>query len=273
MIPPPSRTVRCTAWRHGRAAPAERDLPEEVPVAFTYNRMSYAVMLASPTDLADFAVGFSLTERVIAHPAEIEELEIVGQEQGIELRMMLASEREAEFVARRRHFTGATGCGLCGIESLAEALRTPPAVPPGRRFTGGQIAAAMAGLPAAQPLNRATRAVHAAAFWTEADGLVASAEDVGRHNALDKLAGALSRLRADPARGVLLLSSRVSIEMIQKCAVIGIPVLAAISSPTALAVRMAEQAGITLIGVAREDGFEIFTHADRIRPARMRDVA
>ncbi len=264
MIPPPRVTLPRIAWRDGHAAAGERVLAEEVPVAFTYNRVTYAVMLASPSDLADFAVGFSLTEGVIANPSEIEELEIVEQPQGIELRMTLAPDRETALHARRRHLAGASGCGLCGIESLAEATRAPPQVPQGRAFTHGQIAAAMAVLPDAQMLNRVTRAVHAAAFWTAADGLIACAEDVGRHNALDKLAGALARRGADPAAGILLLSSRVSIELIQKCAVIGIPLLAAISSPTALAVRMAGAAGITLIGVARDDGFEIFSHPGRI---------
>ena len=273
MIPPPSVALTRTAWRGGHDISGERVVPEEVPVAFTYNRTTYAVMLASPTDLEDFAIGFSLTEGVVANPDEIEELEIVGLDQGIELRMSLAGEREAAFIARRRHLAGATGCGLCGIESLAEALRVPPQLPPGRRFTAEQIGRAMAALPGGQLLNRITHAVHAAAFWTEAGGLVACAEDVGRHNALDKLAGALARMGADPSAGVLLLSSRVSIELIQKCAVIGIPVIAAISSPTALAVRMAAAAGITLIGVARDDGFEIFTHADRIQTAPMRHVA
>jgi FdhD protein len=277
MIPPPSAKFPRTAWRHGRATAGERILPEEVPVAFTYNRMTYAVMLASPTDLEDFAVGFSLTEGVVAGRAEITELEIVSRDDvpgwGIELRMSLAPTREAAFVARRRHLAGATGCGLCGIESLQEALRVPPQVSTGHTFTPDQIAHAMAAMPDAQRLNRATHAVHAAAFWTAAEGLAACAEDVGRHNALDKLAGRLAHLGAAPAAGILLLSSRVSIEMIQKCAMIGIPVLSAISSPTALAVRMAEAAGITLIGVARDDGFEIFTHADRIRPAPARHVA
>jgi len=278
MIPPAAVAMTRTGWRDGQASPGQRVLPEEVPVAFTYNRVTYAVMLASPVDLADFAIGFSLTEGVIANPAEIEELEIVEREQGIELRMSLAADRETAFHARRRHLTGASGCGLCGIESLAEAVRTPPLVPDGLCFSPEQIAAAMAALPAAQTLNRATHAVHAAAFWTQVAGLVACAEDVGRHNALDKLAGGLRRRGVDPALGVLLLSSRVSVEMIQKCAMIGIPVLVAISSPTALAVRMAEAAGITLIGVARDDGFEIFAHAERIRTASphlqgMRNVA
>ena len=278
MIPPPSVTMPRTAWRNGRVSAGERALPEEVPVAFTYNRATYAVMLATPADLEDFAVGFSLTEGLVSRPAEIDELEIVEQEQGIELRMSLRPEREAAFAARRRHLAGASGCGLCGIESLAEAVRTPPPVPDGRWFTEAQIIAAMSALPAAQALNRATHAVHAAAFWTAEAGLVACAEDVGRHNALDKLAGGLARLGADPAAGILLLSSRVSVEMIQKSAMIGIPVLAAISSPTALAARTAEAAGITLIGIARDDGFEVFTHPGRLRPAgqneqKMRHVA
>ncbi len=266
MIPTPSVPVRRTAWRDGRPSAGERVLPEEVPVAFTYGRTTYAVMLASPADLVDFAVGFSLTEGVVSSPAEIEELEIVEQEQGIELRMSLLPEREAALTARRRHLAGVSGCGLCGIESLAEAVRTPPPVPRGNFFNSDQIAAAIAELPAAQPMNRATYAVHAAAFWTATDRLVACAEDVGRHNALDKLTGAMARMGADPGAGILLLSSRVSVEMVQKCAMTGIPVLVAVSSPTALAVRVAEMAGITLIGIARDDGYEVFTDPGRIRP-------
>ena len=264
MIPPAAAVFR-TANHGDHAGRGERMLPEEVPVAFTYNRMTYAVMLASPTDLEDFAIGFSLTEGVIGDAGEVEELEVVGLDQGIELRMSLPPDREGAYIARRRHLAGATGCGLCGIESLEAALRPPPRVGRGGSFTDHQIAAAMASLPDAQPLNRATHAVHAAAFWTVTDGLVACAEDVGRHNALDKLIGALARRRVNPATGLLLLSSRVSVELIQKCAVAGIPVLAAISSPTGLAVRMADAAGITLIGIARKDGFEVFTHPDRIR--------
>ena len=271
-LPPASIATRRIAWRNGLAIPGERMLPEEVAVALTYNRDTYAVMLASPIDLDDFAIGFSLTEGIIRDAGEIDELEIVPLETGIELRMSLAPDLALALATRRRRLAGATGCGLCGIESLAEATRRLPTVTAARKFTPQDVAAAMASLPAAQALNRTTHAVHAAGFWIPENGLAALREDVGRHNALDKLAGALARSNVAPSEGMLLLSSRVSIELIQKAAMIGIGVLAAISSPTALAVRQAEKAGITLIGVARSDGFEVFTHADRIEPEALDDV-
>lgn len=271
-LPPASIATRRIAWRDGMAIPGERMLPDEVPVALTYNRDTYAVMLASPIDLEDFATGFSLTEGIIRHADEIDELEILAMETGIELRMTLAPDLAVALASRRRRLAGATGCGLCGIESLAEAARRLPSVTMAKKFTPQDVAAAMASLPAAQALNRTTHAVHAAGFWTRDNKLVALREDVGRHNALDKLAGALARSSIAPADGMLLLSSRVSIELIQKAAMIGIGVLAAISSPTALAVRQAEQAGITLIGVARSDGFEVFTHTNRIEPEALDDV-
>ena len=273
-LPPAAAKVPRTAWRHGRAVAGERVVPEESPVALTYNRTTYAVMLATPADLEDFAIGFSLTEGVIANVAEIEELTILAVEHGIEARLWVSPERAQAIQARRRHLTGATGCGLCGIESLAEAAKTPPHVTATACFTPAEIAAAIAALPAAQELNRQTHAVHAAALWTPEAGLIALREDVGRHNALDKLAGALVRLEdTRAADGILLLSSRVSIELIQKAAMLGVGTLAAISSPTALAIRQAEAAGITLIGVARDDGFEVFTHMARIATQGSRHVA
>jgi FdhD protein len=259
-----SSPVSRIAWRHGIATSGERTVPEETAIAVTYNRATYAVMLATPADIEDFAIGFSLTEGVIAGAGEIEELEIVTVAQGIEARMWLSAELAEAVQSRRRHMTGATGCGLCGLESLAEAARSPRAVVATATFTPPQVATAIAALPAAQELNRLTRAVHAAALWTPQAGLVAVREDVGRHNALDKLAGTLLRQRIGAADGILLLSSRVSIELIQKAAILGAGVMVAISSPTALAIRQAEAAGITLVGVARDDGFEVFTHAHRI---------
>jgi FdhD protein len=259
-----SRPVSRIAWRQGVATCGERIVPEETPIAVTYNRATYAVMLASPADIEDFAIGFSLTEGVIAGTDDIEELEIVTVEQGAEARMWLPADLAEAVQTRRRHLTGATGCGLCGLESLAEAARTPRTVIATATFTPQQVATAIAALPSAQELNRLTRAVHAAALWTPQAGLVALREDVGRHNALDKLAGTLLRQGIGAGDGILLLSSRVSIEMIQKAAILGPGVMVAISSPTAMAIRQAEAAGITLVGVARDDGFEVFTHAHRI---------
>lgn len=251
-------TAAAVAWR-------ERDVPVEVPVALVYDGSTYAVMMASPTDLHDFAVGFSLSEGIVAAPEDIASLETLEHDNGIELRMWLAEDRGRDLVARRRQIAGPTGCGLCGVESLdavASAFRT---VDSDVTFTAADIETALATLPAAQVLNQETHAVHGAGFWTAGQGLVAIAEDVGRHNALDKLIGGLRRQGADISRGMVLLTSRVSVEMVQKAATAGAPVVVAVSAPTELALKVAEAAGITLVAVARRDGFEIFTHPQRIR--------
>lgn len=260
----PVTSVTRSAWRRQGIADGERLVPEETAVAFTYNGGSYAVMMATPQDLEDFALGFSLTEGIVASPDEICALEIIEQEAGIELRMWLSEPCSEVYGERRRHLAGPTGCGLCGIESLAEAVKAPRQVSGGRLFTPMEIMKALDTLAPRQELNRQTRAVHAAAFWTPEDGLVALREDVGRHNALDKLAGALVGDGVSRQTGMALLTSRVSVEMVQKAAAVGIPVLVAVSAPTALAIRMADSAGITLVAIARGDGFEIFTHPNRI---------
>lgn len=260
-------------WRAGaspRLAPAERLIPEETAVAFTYNGGTYAVMMATPQDLQDFAVGFSFTEGLINAPDDIREFDIVEQTiddhgSGIELRMWLSAPRDTALAERRRHMAGPTGCGLCGIESLSEALRPVPRVDESLGvFRPADIMRALAALGPRQDLNRQTRAVHAAAFWRSDLGLVALREDVGRHNALDKLCGALTRAGVAGSSGMVLLTSRVSVEMVQKTAVLGAPLIVAVSAPTALATRTAEAAGITLVAIARDDGFEIFTHPHRI---------
>jgi FdhD protein len=224
--------------------------------------------------LQDFAIGFSLSEGIVQSPDEIHSLDIVDLDDGIELRMWLAPARAELVNQRRRHIAGPTGCGICGIDSIAEAVRPAAIVATGRHFTPREIMTAMASLSPLQTINIETRAVHAAAFWTPARGIVALREDVGRHNALDKLAGAIAREQVPAGEGMVLLTSRVSVEMVQKTAAMGAPLMVAVSAPTALAVRMAEEAGITLAAIARADGFEIFTHPERIAiPARTTESA
>jgi FdhD protein len=260
---PPTQPVRVTAWQDG-IVNAERVLPEEVPVALTYDRVTFAVMLATPADLHDFAIGFSISEGIIKCPSEITEFEILKLPAGIECRMALALARRDALEARRRRIAGPLGCGLCGIDSLEEATRALPTVNTSLRLYARELLAAISGLPELQILNHETHAVHAAAFYTPQTGVALLREDVGRHNAIDKLIGAAARAGIVGNTGAVLLTSRVSIELIQKTAIWGAGILAAVSVPSARAVREADQAGITLIAVARDDGFEIFSHPERI---------
>ncbi|MCF1503737.1 formate dehydrogenase accessory sulfurtransferase FdhD [Afifella sp. H1R] len=253
------------AHRLGKARPGERDLPEETAIALTYGGTTQAVMMATPADLVDFAVGFTLTEGIVDTAEAIDAVDIVELEDGIDVQIMLAEEADQKLAERRRHLAGPVGCGLCGIESLEGAMRQPPVVPTSDlTLSPADIARAMGALSRAQPLHAATRAVHAAGLYAPGEGLVAVREDVGRHNALDKLAGALARRAIPAANGAIVLTSRVSVEMVQKAAVAGSPILLAVSAPTALAVRMAEAAGITLVAIVRDRDFEVFTHPERI---------
>ncbi len=263
----PSRLLSRLAVRAGERVPGERVLAEECAVAFSYNRLSHAVMMATPDDLEDLALGFSLNEAILDEVTQLHDFQVVappGEDVGLELRMWIDEARMGQLEKRRRRMAGPTGCGLCGLESLSDAVQLPAQVPDGPGFTAKQVAEAMASLAPAQTLNHATRAVHAAGFWTPTLGLVAVREDVGRHNALDKLAGALARQGMSVDQGIVALTSRLSVELVQKAARMGAPVLAAISAPTALAVRVAERCGMTLIGVARADGYEVFSGARRV---------
>jgi FdhD protein len=262
----PVRTVDRQVWRDGGVSEGTRTIPEETALALTYNGGTYAVMMGTPRDLRDFAIGFSLSEGIIQSPDDIDTLDIVDLDDGIELRMWLAPSRADRLSERRRHIAGPTGCGLCGIDSIAEAIRPAAIVAQGRSFAPREIMTAMQSVPPLQQINIETRAVHAAAFWMPARGIVALREDVGRHNALDKLAGAVAQEKVAAGEGMVLLTSRVSVEMVQKAAAMGAPLMVAVSAPTALAVRMADAAGITLAAIARADGFEVFTHPGRIVP-------
>lgn len=266
MTETPSATLRveCLARRHDVTARSSRVIPEETPIAFTYGGSTHAVMMATPADLEDFAVGFAITEGLIDAPDDAGEVEIVASQAGIELRTWLGGGRQEAYAARKRSMAGPTGCGLCGIESLEAATRALPTLDNALTVDAEGLIAAMDRLPGAQKINQETRAVHAAAFWNPASNALVVREDVGRHNALDKLAGALARQGLAASQGVVLMTSRVSVELVQKAARIGAPIIAAVSAPTALAVRSAEKCGMTLVAVMRGRDFEIFTHPGRI---------
>ena len=257
-----TRRIATVLWR-GEFVSHHRTVAEETPIALSYNRLTHAVMMASPSDLEDFAVGFSRSEGIVATAADIEELEIIRTETGIECRMWISPALLDRLDERRRSLAGPTGCGLCGLESLAEAVRRPLPVTEGILVSATDIQSAMNAMPALQTLNAETRAVHAAGFWRQG-GLVTVREDVGRHNALDKLSGALARTGHDGSTGMVIMTSRISLELVQKAAVLGTTILVAVSAPTRRALEVAEVAGMTLVGIARSDGFEVFTHSYRI---------
>jgi FdhD protein len=250
-------------WRGGDPIPSSRIVAEERPVALTYNGSTYAVMMASPADLVDFGIGFSLTEGIVEHSTDILSIEVIDLELGCEIRMWLDSARGDRLAKQRRAMVGATGCGLCGVESLEQACRALPGVVSEGEFSSSQLLKAVQALRPLQHHNAITRAMHAAAFW-DGDSVKLVREDVGRHNAMDKLAGAMAGCGLPAERGAVLLTSRVSVELVQKAAMIGVPLLVAISAPTSLAIETADRAGITLVAVARDDGYEIFTHPSRL---------
>lgn len=246
-------------WTH-----AQDVLAEEMPIAMEYNGISHAVMLATPSDLDAFALGFSLSEGIIASPQDFYEVEAESGEAGVILHIRISNAAFAALKGRRRNLVGRTGCGLCGAESLEQVSRALPKLASCAPLSAAAIRRALNGLNALQPLNRVTGGMHAAA-WSNHHGEVFLAyEDVGRHNALDKLIGAMAKAEMDFSGGFSLLTSRASVEMVQKAATAGMPALVAISAPTALAVRSAEKCGLTLIAFARDDAFVAYTNSDCI---------
>lgn len=274
MTRPPVTSTTRLARRAGGSKAAARKVPEETPVALSYAGTTHAVMMASPSDLEDFALGFSLTEGIVSSPREIETVSVEDAGAGIDIQIRLRDAANRRFEARRRRLAGPVGCGLCGIESIDEAMRAAGDVRASALALGAaDIVEAVSLLSKRQPFHAETGAVHAAGFYVPGKGIVAAREDVGRHNALDKLAGALARAGIDGASGAVVVTSRVSVEMVQKTAAIGAPVILAVSAPTALAIRTAEAAGMTLVALVRGEDFDVFTHPERLNDGAARHVA
>lgn len=261
----PSYQVRpVERWRDGIQTCQDDYIAEEAPVALMYNGEPHVVMLATPLDLEDFALGFSLTENIVADRREISSIRVYQRSEGIEVRLRIPEARCETAADKGRNLTGRTGCGLCGARTLQQAMRRPPPVGQGARVSSVELAEALAALRDHQRLNRLTGAIHAAAWAVPGQGIALVREDVGRHNALDKLIGALAKKDADFGRGFVVVTSRASYEMVQKCASVGISFMAAISAPTGLAVRLAEETGFTLVGFARDESHVVYAHPQRL---------
>ena len=252
-------------WSAGASSRAHDAVAEEVPVALVFNGLSHAVMLATPQDLEDFAIGFSLSEGIVAARSDIFSVEIESRESGVELGLHVAASCQHALKARRRALAGRTGCGLCGVESLEQAICRPSKrVSHGRVVSHGALVRAQRELSRMQKLFALTGAVHAAA-WCRWDGeVVCVREDVGRHNALDKVIGALAVAGEDFGAGFAVLTSRASYEIACKAAAVGIGLVATVSAPTGMAVRVAEEAGMTLIGFLRDDRFSVYANPSRV---------
>jgi FdhD protein len=257
---------RIERWRHGHDEQVDDCVAEEMPIGMLYNGVSFAVMMATPHDLEDFALGFSLSEGLITGPGQLQSIEQLDLIEGIQLAITVAPEAPAARLdgAPKRLLPGRGSCGICGTRELEDAIRQPGCIRNPGSFRSSALERALAQLPLNQPMNTATGAVHAAA-WADAEGRILLArEDVGRHNALDKLIGAMARAGIAPDSGMLLLTSRASYEMVTKAASAGIGFMAAISAPTALAIELARSAGLCLIGFARPGSHNVYTHPERL---------
>lgn len=267
ILDEPLSVCEVIQWRDGKKSSAQDCLAEETPVALIYNGVSHAVMLATAQDLEDFALGFSLSEGIVQNVSELYGVEVRVQADGIELHCEIASERFMQLKDRRRTLAGKTGCGLCGAESLTQALRYPQPLSTGMVFPAASIEHGLNAIHAHQKMQQQTGATHASAFVL-ADGTVSLVrEDVGRHNALDKLIGALQKMRMQQKQvqeGFIITTSRASFEMVQKTATAGVAMLVAVSAPTGLAVRVAEACGLALVGFARQNRYVVYSHAERI---------
>jgi FdhD protein len=255
-LPPPVTSLPGRAWRADGATDITRDVPAETAVALSFDGEPYAVLMATPRDVTDLAIGFTVSEAVAGF-GDIRDVAVEVHELGITADVRLDG---AGAPPRARSMEGRTSCGLCGVERLEDAMRPMPRVASRLSLDPAAIQRATAALDEAQPLGRETRATHAAAFAATDGTLRLVREDVGRHNALDKLGGALLAAEIDPGGGFVVVTSRCSFEMVEKAARFGCPMVVAISAPTALAIRRAEEAGLTLVALARADGHTVFTH-------------
>ncbi|MDO5640191.1 MAG: formate dehydrogenase accessory sulfurtransferase FdhD [Neisseria sp.] len=262
-FPPTHHIHPVCRLENGETRATDDVLAEESPVALVYNGIAHVVLMATPADLAELALGFSLSEGILGHPGELYDIETKSGCNGIEVHLDIASARFQALKARRRSMSGRSGCGLCGIDSLASVRQALPPVARSGVISGNDIQTALSHLHAHQTLRNQTGSVHGAA-WVENGQIVRLFEDIGRHNALDKLLGFGARQGLDWQQGFALISSRASYEMVAKAAMLGVGCLVAVSAPTALAVRLAEEAGITLVGFARPQQFTIYTQADYI---------
>jgi formate dehydrogenase accessory protein FdhD len=260
-----SAEVDIERWTRGSIARTTDQVAEEVPVALVYHDVPHVVMLATPADLEDYGVGFTLSEGLVARADEIRGVEVTRGEASADVKITVAWERFTQLLQRRRNLAGRTGCGLCGAETAADAIRAPAPVPAGVTISAAQMHAAIEQLGTRQPINACTGSVHAAAWVLPQEGIQLVREDVGRHNALDKSIGALARAGADFSSGYMLITSRASYEMVQKCATLGISLLVALSAPTAFAVRLAEQTGLTLVAFARRDRHVVYANPWRLK--------
>lgn len=262
-------TRRVDRYRRDEHEHTNDAITEEVPVAMIYNDVLFAVMMVTPLDLDDFALGFSLSEGLIAKPDELQSIEVRPQLEGVEIAMRVSTTTVEDRAGQHgeRLLPGRSGCGLCGARMLEDAVRHPKPVGRGPTIAAAALEQALDSLRDAQPVNAETGSVHAAAWVDENGKIVMVREDVGRHNALDKLIGAMVKAGADAERGFLLVTSRASYEMVTKAASAGITLMAAISAPTALAIHLAESTGLTLIGFARPGSYVVYTHPQRLRHA------
>lgn len=259
------RTRAVERWQSGVQVHALDRVAEEVPIAMVYNGISHAVMLATPDSLETFGLGFSLAEGILQDPRELYDIEVVQRREGVELHMTIAQARFVELKSRRRNLAGRTGCGLCGTESLQQVMRPIRSVESDVRLDRHAIGLALQALPEWQKLQAVTGAAHAAAWVSPSGEILHCEEDIGRHNALDKLIGTLAANAVETRDGFALVTSRASVEMVQKCASAGIPVLAAVSAPTGLAIDLAQQSGMTLAGFARGETLVAYAHSQRLK--------